>query len=224
VDIPNSTLGSDYFGTYGGELYTSSQTTGSAFRLSFSSGSPDLELQPAFESLQLMSPTSLHFPFLRSSQILERVPENTFRLLKYYGSKMLFFLSPLPNHKPPWKIMHHPAVLETTVALLTVEPIKQTQLALLYSILSICAFHIDWCATVDSQAGDHIPTNMGANRSYWWNVGEQLQHMAKQKLQLALMSEFTGASKAKYKHILMTLLCMVTICVSTVSWFTYNTS
>ncbi|KAH8895571.1 hypothetical protein GQ53DRAFT_804380 [Thozetella sp. PMI_491] len=131
---------------------------------------------------------------------------------EYYGSKMLFVLSPLPSRKPPWKIMHHPTVLETTAALLVAEPVKHAQLALMYSILAISCFHLDWCTAKGTQTGNIVDT--GSNiRTYWWSVGEQFERIAKAQLQLSLEAEFKGAAKAKYKHILMTLLCMVTICV-----------
>lgn len=167
------------------------------------------------------SPLSLHLPLSEPSEILKRIPKDTFYLLEYYGSKMLFLLSPLPNHKPPWKIMHHPAVLETTSALLTAEPVKHAQSALLYSILAVCSFHIDWCTNMRVATGGDIVDRTHTAWSYWWESGKQFQHTAKVQLQLSLRDEFTGASKAKYKHILMTLLCMVTICVSIQLSFPY---
>ncbi|KAH8587742.1 fungal-specific transcription factor domain-containing protein [Bisporella sp. PMI_857] len=133
---------------------------------------------------------------------------------------MLFFHSPFPSHKPPWKIMHHPSVLETTTALLVAAPVKHAQLALLYAILAISSFHIDWCTVSNqkfqSQSQSRNSFDQTNNtRSYWWNIGEQFERDAKLQLQLALKNEFTGPAKAKYKHILMALLCMVTICAST---------
>lgn len=177
-----------------------------------------LELQPEADPFQLPSPLSVHLPFLWSSHILERVPKDTFFLLEYYGSRMLFFLSPFPSQKPPWKIMHYPSVLETATALLLNESVKHAQLALLYVILAISSFHLDWNATANEQmqTGSNIDSG-GNTRSYWWLVGEKFEQNAKLHLQLALKDEFSGAAKAKYKHILMTLLCMVTICVSIIT-------
>ncbi|KAI1387141.1 fungal-specific transcription factor domain-containing protein [Hypoxylon trugodes] len=173
-------------------------------------------LRPKSHPPPVPSPLSDYLPFLRPSQILERVPKDTFYLLEYYGSKVLFFFSPLPDQKPPWKIMHHPSVLEITGALLVDQPVKHAQLALLYAILAISSYHLDWCTTFNQrmQGGGGLDRTNKAE-SYWRNSGEQFKRNAKAQLQLALKSEFFGTSKAKYKHILMTLLCMVTICVQT---------
>ncbi|RDW72862.1 hypothetical protein BP6252_06769 [Coleophoma cylindrospora] len=174
------------------------------------------EIQPESHIFQLPSPLSVHLPFLQPSQILERIPKDTFSLLGYYGSKILFFHSPFPSHKPPWKIMHHPSVLEITTALLVDAPVQHTQLALLYAILAISSFHMDWYESSDKQpkSGNSLD-HINNTESYWWNIGKQFEQKAKVHLQLALRNEFAGSRKAKYKHILMVLCCMVTICVST---------
>ncbi|KAH7007777.1 fungal-specific transcription factor domain-containing protein [Ilyonectria destructans] len=165
-------------------------------------------------SLGLPSPLSLNLPFLTTSQVLQRVPPDAFFLLEYYGSNVLFLLSPLPNRKPPWKRIHHPSVLETTAALLIDTPVKHAQLALFYSILSISSFHFDWHTTIKAQTESGIDRD-SSTQSYWWKLGEEFQRIATIHLQISLRCEFSGSSKAKYKHILMTLLCMVTICVLT---------
>lgn len=169
-------------------------------------------------SLGLPSPLSLNLPFLTPSQVLQRVPPDAFFLLEYYGSNVLFLLSPLPNRKPPWKRIHHPSVLEITAALLIDTPVKHAQLALFYSILSISSFHFDWHTTIKTQTESGIDRD-SSTQSYWWKLGEEFQGIATIHLQISLTCEFSGSSKAKYKHILMTLLYMGTICVSIPNWF-----
>lgn len=186
------------------------------FSLDSSSRKPnELESSSEAHPFQLPSPLSVNLPMIQPSQALKKVPKDAFLLLEYYGSKMLFFFSPLPNQKPPWKIMHHPSVLETTGALLVDAPVKHAQLALLHSVLAISAFHLDWCASPNQPARiGSSRVGGGDTKSHWWDIGQQFKQAAKTHLQVALQCEFSGPTKAKYKHILMTLLGMVTICVS----------
>ncbi|KAF1986099.1 hypothetical protein K402DRAFT_333127 [Aulographum hederae CBS 113979] len=124
------------------------------------------------------------------------------KLLLDHCRDFLDVLSPLRNQKSFWKVLHLPSALTTLSEYVLWKSAGHARLSLLYSLLSVSAFHLDRTSGNEQEQG------------YWWSVGESYNTKARRELQWSLREELVGPKKAKYKDLAMAMLTMVTVAVT----------
>jgi hypothetical protein len=120
-------------------------------------------------------------------------------LLCHYKERAVLVFSVIDNPKSPWRIFHLPRALQIVGELDTTGTTSPVRFALLYSILSVSAFHL---------ANDRA--SLGHNVK-WQNLATELRCEAIGHLNQAVDRGLFQQPKAKYKEILAAVLTMITI-------------
>ncbi|KAH8805348.1 fungal-specific transcription factor domain-containing protein [Xylogone sp. PMI_703] len=140
------------------------------------------------------------------------LPKNAQYLLFHYLSQVSHTMSPRnidSSTLMPWKTIHLPCAMNALGELSAFGVTNYAKASLLHSLLAISAFHLD------AKYRTSLPgIDKGGNyRSVGWgNIAQRYKQAAAMNLQKCLeLESIRGASKAKYKEILMAVLSMVTI-------------
>ncbi|GME34273.1 Succinate-semialdehyde dehydrogenase [Neofusicoccum parvum] len=166
----------------------------------------DVEDEPADQAQQCLvqstATTDLAQYFLTPSLPLSPEPmanRDAGLLLMHYKDHVIRLLSPLKYHrKTPWNVLQLPCAMNTLAELTMGYKANNARTSVFYGLLAISAFNLG-------------TSSSGTSRTYWKNIAATYKAQAHEALKMSLGHELSQRKKAKYKEVLMAILCMVTI-------------
>ncbi|KAL0262779.1 hypothetical protein SLS55_001752 [Diplodia seriata] len=120
-------------------------------------------------------------------------------LLNHYKTHVIRLLSPLKyQRKTPWNILQLPCAMTTLAELTMGYRTNHARASVFYGVMSISAFNLSASSTSTAKA-------------HWNGIASSYRLQAHESLKASLEHEMSAQKKAKYKEMLMAILCMVTI-------------
>ncbi|KAL1637018.1 succinate semialdehyde dehydrogenase NADP+ linked [Diplodia intermedia] len=120
-------------------------------------------------------------------------------LLNHYKNRVIRLLSPLKyQRKTPWDILQLPCAMTTLAEITMGYRTNHARASVFYGVMSISAFNLSASSTSTAKA-------------HWNGVASSYRLQAHESLKASLEHEMSAQKKAKYKEMLMAILCMVTI-------------
>ncbi|KAJ2993727.1 hypothetical protein NUW58_g71 [Xylaria curta] len=130
------------------------------------------------------------------------LPVHAESLFTYYKHEIFERNTQHCREDSPWRLFFFPLALETYAELSLWRETSQTRLALVFSLLSVSAFH------------RHAEEGANVVESTWHEVGVEYQAKAYIHLRNALIRETSGNTHIKYKELLMAILAISNISLS----------
>lgn len=123
-------------------------------------------------------------------------------LLNNYKDHVIRLFSPLKYHrKTPWNILQLPCAMTTLAEITMGYKASYARASVFNGVMAISAFNLSASSTSTA-------------KTYWNGVANSYRLQAHENLKASLEHEMSVQKKAKYKEMLMAILCMVTISVS----------
>ncbi|PYI00444.1 C6 transcription factor [Aspergillus sclerotiicarbonarius CBS 121057] len=119
-------------------------------------------------------------------------------LLAAYKNHVTQLFSPIQLEKSPWSMLYVPPAMETLALLNMGELANNTRMSIFYAILATSAF-------------THRLSTTRSATEYWQRQAETFAVEAQNYLKRALHDASSSVKKAKYKDVLIALLCMNTV-------------
>ncbi|KAL1626227.1 hypothetical protein SLS54_003062 [Diplodia seriata] len=120
-------------------------------------------------------------------------------LLNHYKTHVIRLLSPLKyQRKTPWNILQLPCAMTTLAEITMGYRTNHARASVFYGVMSISAFNLSASSTSTAKA-------------HWNGIASSYRLQAHESLKASLEHEMSAQKKAKYKEMLMAILCMVTI-------------
>lgn len=123
-------------------------------------------------------------------------------LLAAYKNNVTQLFSPIQLEKSPWSMLYVPPAMETLALLTMGELASNTRMSIFYAILATSAFT------------QRLSTATRSANEYWQRQAETFAVEAQSYLKRGLHDASSSVKKAKYKDVLIALLCMNTVSVS----------
>lgn len=122
-------------------------------------------------------------------------------LLNNYKDHVIRLFSPLKYHrKTPWNILQLPCAMTTLAEITMGYKASYARASVFNGVMAISAFNLSASSTSTA-------------KTYWNGVANSYRLQAHESLKASLEHELSVQKKAKYKEMLMAILCMVTISV-----------
>lgn len=139
----------------------------------------------------------------------EYLTSNERFLMNYYSNRVVHLFAVLDSPKSPWKTVHLPRVLQSTGEMALQGSTSQIRAALRHSLLSISAFYMS----------KHVRCQSKIEESGKWNREAMRFHgVAMKLLKDAVNAGSIDPVRPKYKEFLATMLSMISINVSLLSF------
>lgn len=129
---------------------------------------------------------------------INTVPNGAVYLIKHYSTVVLTLLTPFQHSKTPWHVLFVPHAKSCLAALTLGESLDHASLCAFYAMLSISAFSLGGITQV----------------SMWRDQGHTYLGTAREHVRLMLRTAYNYPKTAKYKHVLIALLCMVQLAIA----------
>ncbi|GLA05418.1 hypothetical protein AnigIFM60653_005906 [Aspergillus niger] len=156
--------------------------------------SPSVPLQASL----LSSPEIQYAP-----SVTNLAPPDAPLLLSAYTKNVTQLFSPIQLEKSPWSMLYMPPAMETLALLTMGELANNTRMSIFYAILATSAFT------------QRLSSLTRSASQYWQRQAESFAIEAQNHLKRALHDASSSVKKAKYKDVLIALLCMNTVSEST---------
>ncbi|GKZ71699.1 hypothetical protein AnigIFM50267_007741 [Aspergillus niger] len=156
--------------------------------------SPSVPLQASL----LSSPEIQYAP-----SVTNLAPPDAPLLLSAYTKNVTQLFSPIQLEKSPWSMLYMPPAMETLALLTMGELANNTRMSIFYAILATSAFT------------QRLSSLTRSASQYWQRQAESFAIEAQNYLKRALHDASSSVKKAKYKDVLIALLCMNTVSEST---------
>ncbi|GKZ20879.1 hypothetical protein AbraIFM66951_009198 [Aspergillus brasiliensis] len=120
-------------------------------------------------------------------------------LLSAYTKNVTQLFTPIQLDKSPWSMLYLPPAMETLALLTMGELANNTRMSIFYAILATTAFT------------QRLSSLTRSASEYWQRQAETFAVEAQNYLKRALHDASSSVKKAKYKDVLVALLCMNTV-------------